>query len=273
MSCFLMLVENGNGESEIVSVGLFATEDGDTLQWISHVFKELNKSWDSIKITMADKDLKERQIVTELLLQSSLHICAFHTLQTFHREISIQKLGITRPARDMALDILQRMVYAKDEDQYQRLYETLKSSSSKAVLDYLESNWHSIHHEWIMGSKWSCGNYLNSTNNRAESINAKLKSIVERYSSLEDFLTKFFCFVHTREERMHKAATFFLKRRVLTNGDKDLEPCCQLLTPYAFKHVERHLHLSSEPTADTDNVTSALLPHAHCTKPAQVEQI
>lgn len=109
-----------------------------------------------------------------------------------------------------------------------------------------------------MGSKWSCGNYLNSTNNRGESINAKLKSIVERHSSLEDFEAKCFCFVHTsRKERIHKAATFFLKRRVITNGDKDLELYCQLLTPYAFKHVERPPHLSSRLSAETDNVTSA----------------
>lgn len=42
MSCFLMLVEDGNGESEIVAVGLFAVEDGDTLRWFFNVFKELN---------------------------------------------------------------------------------------------------------------------------------------------------------------------------------------------------------------------------------------
>ncbi|KAH9364382.1 hypothetical protein HPB48_016253 [Haemaphysalis longicornis] len=258
MSCFLMLVEDGNGESEIVAVGLFGVEDGDTLRWFFNVFKELNKSWNSVKITMADKDLKERRIVTELLPQSSLHICAFHTLQTFRREISVQKLGITKPAQETALDILQHMVYAKDDDEYQRLHETLKSSSPKAVLDYFESNWHGIHQEWVMGMKQSCGNYLNSTNNRAESINAKLKAIVERYSSLEDFVTNFFCFIHTtRKERTNKAAALFNKKRVITNGDKDLELYSQLLTPYAFKHVERHLRISNGLSVDAHSVASA----------------
>lgn len=32
MSCFLVIGEDGNGESEIVAVGLFSTEDGDTLR-------------------------------------------------------------------------------------------------------------------------------------------------------------------------------------------------------------------------------------------------
>lgn len=32
MACFLVIIENSNGESEIVSVGLFATEDAATLR-------------------------------------------------------------------------------------------------------------------------------------------------------------------------------------------------------------------------------------------------
>ncbi|KAH9380741.1 hypothetical protein HPB48_008877 [Haemaphysalis longicornis] len=83
MSCFLVIVEDGNGDSKIVAAGLFATEEGDALWWFFDVFKELNPNWDAIQIVMADKDWKERKVVTELLSQASLHICAFHTLQTF----------------------------------------------------------------------------------------------------------------------------------------------------------------------------------------------
>lgn len=216
MSCFRVIVEDGNGESEIIAVGLFGSEDGDTLRWFLNVFKELNKSWAAARIVMADKDLKERQVVTELLPQASLHICAFHTLQTFRREISIQKLGILKPEQETALDLLQRMVYSPNEDEYLRLYKVLKSSSPKQVLEYFELNWHSIRHEWVMGLKWSCSNFLNSTNNRAESPNAKLKSIVVRYSSLENFVTDFFCLIYTsRKERSHNAATLLQKKRVL----------------------------------------------------------
>lgn len=73
---------------------------------------------------MADKDLKECEIVTQLLPQSALHICAFDTLQTFHSEISTQKLGISRPIQKTAIDILQRMVYAQSEEGYDSLYHT-----------------------------------------------------------------------------------------------------------------------------------------------------
>lgn len=108
-----------------------------------------------------------------------------------------------------------------------------------------------------MGIKWSSGNFLNATNNRAECINAKLKGIVERYSSQEDFATNFFCFVYTiRKEREHKAAALLQKIRV-RNGDKDLEQYCELLTPYALKYVERHVHLSSRLPVNTNSEATA----------------
>lgn len=43
-----------------------------------------------------------------------------------------------------------------------------------------------------MGMKYATGNFLNGTNNRLESINAKLKSVISRYSSLEQFVDNFF---------------------------------------------------------------------------------
>ena len=43
-----------------------------------------------------------------------------------------------------------------------------------------------------MGMKYSTGNFLNGTNNRLESLNAKLKSVITRYSTLEEFVDNFF---------------------------------------------------------------------------------
>lgn len=55
--------------------------------------------------------------------------------------------------------------------------------------------------------KYATGNFLNGTNNRLESINAKLKSVISRYSSLEQFVDNFFLILRVlRSERDHKAA-------------------------------------------------------------------
>ncbi|KAH9360108.1 hypothetical protein HPB48_003834 [Haemaphysalis longicornis] len=202
---------------------------------------------------MADKDLTERLVVNELLPQSALHICAFHTLEAFRREVSVQKLGISRTVQETALDLLQRMVYAQSEEEYGHLYRTLKSSSPPAVVDYFNSNWHDIHAEWIIASKWSCGNFMNFMHNRAENINGKLKTIVDRYSSYENFVRNFFSFVHsTRKEVAHKAATMLQKRQVTSSNDEEHVLYCGFLTPYAYKHVERRLRLASKVAVEWD---------------------
>lgn len=66
----------------------------------------------------------------------SLHMCAFHTLQTFWQEVSEQKLGISKPRQEIALDFLPRLVYSRNEDEFlQQLNEVLKSSAPKQALD------------------------------------------------------------------------------------------------------------------------------------------
>ncbi|XP_040079462.1 zinc finger SWIM domain-containing protein 1-like [Ixodes scapularis] len=242
MACFLVIIENSNGESEIVSVGLFTTEDAGTLRWFFEAFKSLNPKWESVRVTMADKDVKERSVVKQLFPSSALHICSFHTLQAFRREVSVMKLGVTRVEQETALDILQRMVYAKSEEEYQELYALLQTSAARAVVEYFDDNWHTIHEEWVMGRKWLCGNFFNATNNRAENMNSKLKQLVERFSSLEMFVERFFTMIHAqRNEKKHKAAVMLQKQRVDTASDEASELYSKLLTPYAFNRVKEEL--------------------------------
>lgn len=81
----------------------------------------MNSKWQSVRVTIADKDVKKRHVVKELFPSAALKICAFHTLQAFRREVSVLKLGITKAEQETALDILQRMVYAKNKETYDEL--------------------------------------------------------------------------------------------------------------------------------------------------------
>jgi zinc finger SWIM domain-containing protein 3 len=89
------------------------------------------------------------------------------------------------------------------------------------------------------------GSLLNSTNNRLESINGKLKQVINRHSSLEDFISRFFVILSTlRSERDHKAAVNFQKVKVQNFGIGSPEyQYSQLLTSYASSYVSRQLNL------------------------------
>ena len=137
-------------------------------------------------------------------------------LRSFRREISCEKMGITSGQRQLSLELLQKLAYAYSEDQYKNLYEELQVCTPKVVFKYFEENWHPIKQEWVLHYKAMSGSFLNSTNNRLESINCKLKQVINRHSSLEDFISHFFIILSAlRSQSDHKAAVFFQKVKVV----------------------------------------------------------
>lgn len=71
---------------------------------------------------MCDKDFIERGILEKEFPHSSLHICLFHVLRAFRREITTNKRGLTQAERTLALEIVQKMSYASSEDEYMQHY-------------------------------------------------------------------------------------------------------------------------------------------------------
>ena len=68
---------------------------------------------------------------------------------------------------------------------------------------------------YVVGVMSCCGTFLNTTNNRLESINGKLKQVISHNSSPEKFHPPFFVILtalHTEHD--HKAAVMFQKVKV-----------------------------------------------------------
>ena len=113
---------------------------------------------------------------------------------------------------------------------------------------YFNESWHSIKDEWVLGLKSACGSFLNSTNNRLESINGKLKQVITHHSSLEDFVTNFFVILTAlRTERDHKAAVMFQKVKVQPFQEGAAEyDFVKHLTSYASSFVIKQIELASK---------------------------
>ena len=245
---YVMMVEDGNGESEIVGLMLVADEQRDNIKQIMSYFKQNNPNWQSINCIMADKDMTERQVLKEELPQAGLLICLFHTMRSFRREVTTDKMGISSDERMQVLELLQSMAYAKSEDEYNKLYQQLMSTRFTAVKNYFNENWHPIREQWVEGLKNHFTNFLNSTNNRVESINQKFKTVVSRHSKLLEFHEYLqTCLFSLRMERNHRATTVFQKRPVSLHdvGPVELD-YFNHLTPFAFKHISHQLSLSKK---------------------------
>ena len=245
---YLMLCEDSNDQSEIVTVCLLVTEDKDSMTWMVETFKNHNDEWKRIRVLMADKDIGERDVLKQSLPNASVLICLFHTLRSFRREITCEKMGITAGQRTMCLDLVQKMAYAMSEAEYDLLHDQFQQDAPKEVVLYFNDSWHPIRNEWVMGLKSSCGNFLNSTNNRLESINGKLKQVISRHSSLEDFVDKFFIILTAlRTERDHRAAVMFQKVKVCAFApDSPKGEFSKLLTSYASPKVSKQIELATK---------------------------
>ena len=97
--------------------------------------------------------------------------------------------------------------------------------------------------------KYSTGNFLNGTNNRLESLNAKLKSVISRYSSLEEFVDKFFLVLRVLcSECDHAASLTAQKVPVAFHSTTDPSSISymQHLTPYAYKFIAKQMALKTK---------------------------
>ena len=97
-----------------------------------------------------------------------------------------------------------------------------------------------------MGMKYKSGNFLNGTNNRLECINQKLKSVITRYSSLEEFIDKFFLILRVlRSERDHKAALVTQKVPVAYHALTDDVSLSYMkyLAPYTYQFLAKQMEL------------------------------
>ena len=152
MPLYVLMVVDGNGESEVVCLWLTQFEYKETITELTQGFKKHNPCWSLIQCIMSDKDMIERNVFREQTPQSKLLICLFHTLRTMRREVSCEKLGISLGERSMCLEILVKMAYARSEEDYSKLYDDLKNAPQR-VVEYFDDNWHAIRQEWVEGLK------------------------------------------------------------------------------------------------------------------------
>ena len=242
MPVYIMLVEDGNGESEIVCIWIVNQEDNQTITKMMESFKNHNHDWEKVECIITDKDMTERQVLKEQFPQADLQICLFHVLKAMRREITAEKLGISQAERQLALEILSKIVYSKTEASYEELKKQLQDSVPNSVYDYFIKNWDGIKMEWVEGLKSGSCNFLNRTNNRLESINAKLKSVVTRYSDMVSFFQDLMkCIASLKAEQNQRALNTISKTPLTSYRTESHKKYGKLLTPFAYSHMKKEL--------------------------------
>ena len=88
MPVYIMLVEDGNGKTEIVCIRIVNQEDNQTITKMLESFKKHNDNWEKVECIITDKDMTEGQVLREQHPQAVLQICLFHMLKAMRIEIT-----------------------------------------------------------------------------------------------------------------------------------------------------------------------------------------
>ena len=239
MPVYLLMGIDGDGLSEVVAMFIVAEETKEVIQATVDLFKKHNPSWNETKVVMSDKDFTERDVFKACFPAASLSICLHHTLRSFRREITCEKMGITSAERLRVLEILSSLAHCKSEGEYEKHLDELKQTNFRSVIDYFIENWHPIREQWVACFKDKHLNLGETTNNRLESTFSKFKSVCSRYASLLQFCTEFMSVLRClREERNHHYVMTIARRQTeFEHLCKDLQEYSKTLTPYAFNFV------------------------------------
>ncbi|XP_065901369.1 uncharacterized protein [Dysidea avara] len=243
MPVYLMMVVDGNGQSEIVCAFVTVLETEESMGKMIQVFKSHNPAWASSRVLISDKDCSERAVFAKEFPGICLQLCLFHVLRSFRREITCDKMGIRAGERDHALEILLKLAYSRSESDCNHHYEDLRLAGLTTVFTYYNDNWHPIQEEWVECFKNTAFTLGKRTNNRLESINAKVKSVCARYSTLMHFFEHFCALLSTlRNERDHCTLMAMVKKRIDMKDPVEIE-YSSVLTPYALNYVSKQLSL------------------------------
>lgn len=239
---YLLVNIDGDGQSEIVALFILGDETKTTVEEMVKVFKKHNEAWSKCRVIMSDKDFVEREAFTSCFPDAQLLICMYHTLRSFRREVTCEKMGITSGERNRCLEIIQKIAYSFSETDYNNNVQMLHNTKFQTVITYFEKNWNPIKEQWVHFFKNRFFNLGETTNNRIESTFNKLKSVCSKHSSLMQFFVEFFTFLGAIRNDRHHHHLMSLTRKDISKLENPVEQAFyEQLTPYAFSRLKPEL--------------------------------
>jgi zinc finger SWIM domain-containing protein 3 len=149
MPVYIMLAIDGEGLSEIVAIFIVSEETDLVITSAVQSFKKHNPAWSKTVTIFSDKDFNERQAFTKCFPQAKLSLCLFHTLRSFKREVTTEKMGITTDERIRCLEIVTQIVYSNSPAEYDRHVKKLRDTKLQSVIQYYEKNWEPIKEQFV----------------------------------------------------------------------------------------------------------------------------
>ena len=154
--------------------------------------------------------------------------------------------GVTKSDRDEARESLRRLVHAKDENEYIKLRQEVFDATNDEFKQYFLNNWDNCKNMWVTFKRDAYVHLGNTTNNRLECHNQKLKDLTSRTSSLSEMFENVLLFVRTSEAE-YKQSSFteeFTSASSANDGISGIPEIQAACTQYAATIILEQLKLA-----------------------------
>lgn len=140
MPLVILLVVDGNGESQVAGFFLVKSENTRVLNFLFERFKEENPKHTDVAVVITDKHISNRIVVETQFPTAVHHLCIFHVEKIFHEEITPKKRNINAQQKKACIRILTDMIYANDQERYDTLYAELNDTNCRGKYCLLSTN-------------------------------------------------------------------------------------------------------------------------------------
>ena len=244
MPLYCLMVEDGFGHGRNVFYAATAQEDATHLQKIVQLFKETNEPWKSIGVIIIDKDFTEYKVLKEEFPNAVILYCQWHVIKALFKCLS--DYDVNKGDRDDCRQIIRSLVFSSSQSEYERWRQELVDSTNEEFRKAFWSNWDSCKSMWVTFERDQAVHFANTTNNRLESHNQKLKDVTSRSSSLSEMFQNVLLYVRTTEsENLHVSFTEeFTSRSTMDSnipGVSEIQSAC---TQYAADIIVNQLKVA-----------------------------
>ena len=185
MPLYTFLVEDGDGVGRVAAYCFVCNECKGT---IDAVLKQFATIYDIslVSCVIVDKSLNEIAAVRNVMPNAAIQLCKFHVMQAITREL--RKTVCTEELKTKLTSLMRKLTFCKTELTYNECYEQLHTLAPESFVTYFDKNWHKCREMWAGYVTSLVQNMGNTTNNRLESHNQKIKTVLERHMTLHEAL-------------------------------------------------------------------------------------
>ncbi|XP_052128681.1 uncharacterized protein LOC127750611 isoform X2 [Frankliniella occidentalis] len=213
--CVLMVMD-GEGNGRAAGYAFVANEQ---LVTVADVLSSFRQSIGEdvamgVKTIVIDKDPSEIGAIQEVFPDVHIQLCIFHVGRTLKEKSSKETTEVK--------EIVDELKYVRTDARFKALCSQLEKAASVDFYEYMKENWLDCPQAWSFRDKQHSINLGNTTTNRVENHNSKIKMILNSKSTLADAVEGLLNIFTNKEEDVYfRETTASFKVAYLTTAISD----------------------------------------------------